>query len=171
MSPIDIIIAIPLVFFLFKGWKRGAINEVFTLAGIIVGARLAARLATAAAGWLHIDGKGAVLAGFLIVFAAAVVGAYFLGKAVEGFLKLVKANWLNRLVGALGGLACGLCILAVLLNFILFIDSEHHLITPEAQAKSVLYKPTYALGNHLTTKLHEFIDTHKAHHADVDNEQ
>ena len=147
MSPIDIILAIPLLFFLFKGWKRGAINEISTLAGIIVGARLAARLATVAAEWLHIDGKGAVLAGFLVVFAAAVVGAYFLGKAVEGFLKLVKANWLNHLLGAVAGLACGLCILSVLLNFVLFIDSEQHIVTPEAQSKSVLYKPTSTLGN------------------------
>ena len=161
MSPIDIILAIPLLFFLFKGWKRGAVNEIFTLAGIIVGARLAARLATAAAAWMHIDGKGAVLAGFLVVFAAAVVGAYFLGKAVEGFLKLVKANWLNHTLGALGGLACGLCILSVLLNFILFIDNEHHLITPEAQAKSVLYKPTYTVGNHLTAKVNDFIEKKK----------
>ena len=161
MSPIDIIIALPLLFFLFKGWKRGAVNEIFTLAGIIVGCRLAARLATEAAAWLHIDGQGAVLAGFLLVFAAAVVGAYFLGKAVEGFLKLVKANWLNHLLGALVGVACGLCILSVLLNFILFIDSERHLVTPEAQAKSVLYKPVYTLGNHLTARIHDFIETKK----------
>ena len=161
MSPIDIIIAIPLLVFLFKGWRRGAVNEIFTLAGIIVGARLAARLATAAAAWLHIDGKGAVLAGFLVVFSAAVVGAYFLGKAVEGFLKLVKANWLNHTLGALGGLACGLCILSVLLNFILFIDNEHHLITPEIQSKSILFKPTYTVGNHLTAKVHDFIEKKK----------
>ena len=161
MSPIDIIIAIPLLFFLFKGWKRGAINEIATLAGIIVGAKLAARLATAAAEWMHIDGKGAVLAGFLVVFAAAVVGAYFLGKAVEGFLKLAKANWLNHLLGALGGLACGLCILSVLLNFVLFIDNEHNLVTPEAQAKSVLYKPAYTLGDQLTARIHAFIEERK----------
>ena len=161
MSPLDIIIAVPLFFFLFKGWKRGAVNEIFTLAGIIVGARLAARLATQAAEWLHVDGKGAVLAGFLVVFAAAVVGAYILGKAIEGFLKLVKADWLNHLLGALGGVACGLCILSVLLNFILFIDNEQHLITPEVQTQSVLYKPTYTLGNHLTAKVHEFLSTSK----------
>lgn len=169
MSPLDIIIAIPLLFFLFKGWKRGAVNEIFTLAGIIIGARLAARLATAAAEWLHLDGKGAMLAGFLIVFAATVVGAYFLGKAVEGFLKLVKANWLNHILGALAGLACGLCILSVLLNFVLFVDSEHHLVTPEVQAMSTLYKPTYTLGNHLTARIHDFINTHKPNHAGTED--
>ena len=162
MSPLDIIIAIPLVFFVFKGWKRGAVREISTLAGIIVGCRLAARLSTAAAEWLHIHGSGAVLAGFLVVFAAAVAGAYLLGRAVEGFLKLVKANWLNHLLGALGGLACGLCILSVLLNFILFIDDGHHLVTTETQTQSVLFRPTYTLGNHLTEHLHTFINTHKS---------
>lgn len=169
MSPLDIIIALPLCFFLFKGWKRGAVREISTLAGIIVGCRLAARLATAAAAWLHVEGTGAVLAGFLVVFAATVAGAYILGRAVEGFLKLVKANWLNHFLGALGGMACGLCILAVLLNFVLFIDNEHHLVTPETQAKSVLYKPTYTIGNSLTARLHSFVNHHKAHNADPDN--
>ena len=161
MSPLDIIIALPLLFFAFKGWRRGAVKEITTLAGIVVGCRLAARLATAAAQWLHIEGNGAVLAGFLVIFAAAIVAAYILGRAVEGFLKLVKADGINHLLGALGGLACGLCILSVLLNFILFVDNEHHLITPEAQAKSVLYRPTYTLGNHLTARIHTFIENRK----------
>ena len=157
MTALDIIIAIPLIWFIYRGWKRGAIHQIATLAGIIIGCRLAAHLAVAAAEWLHIDGKGAVLAGFLIVFAAAVAGAYFLGKAVEGFIKLVKVDWLNHILGGIGGLAIGLCILSVLLNFILFVDAKHDLITPETQKKSILYEPTYSIGNTLTATIHQKI--------------
>ena len=48
-------------------------------------------------------------------------------------------------------------IAAVLLNFILFVDAKHDLITPETQKKSILYEPTYSIGNTLTATIHQKI--------------
>ena len=102
---------------------------------------------------LGLEGEGSLLIAFFITFLGVVVGSYFLGKAIEGFIKMVKADALNRILGALVGMAKCLCVLSVLLNFVLLIDLNHIIITPKLQEESKLYKPTYTIGNKLTATL------------------
>lgn len=157
MNALDIILAIPLCIFIFKGWKRGIIFELAALIGIIVGCWAAGHLSTAVADALNLQGDGAVLAAFFITFMGVLFGAYFLGKAVEGVVKLVKINFLNKFLGAILGMLKCLCVLSVLLNFVLLVDANHDIITPKTQNESVLYKPTYRVGNRLTNTLVKYV--------------
>ena len=153
MNVLDIILAIPLCFFIYKGWKRGLIFELAALVGIIVGCWAAIHFSSWVADLLGLEGEGSLLIAFFITFIGVVVGSYFLGKAVEGFIKMVKANALNKILGALVGMVKCLCVLSILLNFILLVDYNHIIITPKVQQESKLYKPTYTIGNKLTTTL------------------
>ena len=157
MNFLDIILAIPLCIFIFKGWKRGLIYELAALAGIIIGCWAAVHLSTWVADVIGLKGDGTVLIAFFITFMAAVVGAHFLGRLIEGIVKLVKVNALNKILGAAVGMVKCLCVLSVLLNFILLVDSHEKLITPKAKSESVLYKPTYNIGNKLTTSLTNYV--------------
>ena len=85
------------------------------------------------------------------------MGAYFLGKMVEGLVKMVKAQFLNKLLGSLAGMLKCLLVISILLNFILLIDHNHVIITPKAQEESVLYKPTYKIGNKLSASLKTYL--------------
>ena len=153
MNVLDIILAIPLCYFIYKGWRRGLIFELAALAGIIVGCWAAIHFSSWVADQLQLEGDSALLIAFFITFIGVVVGSYFLGKAIEGFIKMVKANALNKLLGALLGMAKCLCVLSVLLNFVLLVDYNHIIITPKVQEESRLYKPTYKIGNKLTATL------------------
>lgn len=157
MNILDILLAIPLGYFIFKGWRRGLIYELAALAGIIIGCWAATHLSTAVAETLSLKGEGAVLVAFFITFVGAIVLANFLGKALEKIVKLVKVNFLNKLMGALLGMVKCLCVLSVLLNFILLIDRQQVIITPKVQEESILYAPTYKVGNKLTTNLRDYI--------------
>jgi len=159
MNFLDIIIAIPLCYFIYKGWRRGLIFEVAALAGILIGCYAAVHFSTWVAEALELDGDGAILTAFFITFMAAVVGAFFLGKCIEGIIKMVKAHTLNRILGALCGMAKCLCILSVLLNFIMLVDKGQILITPKAKESSVLFKPSYRVGNKLTAHLKSHLDS------------
>ena len=99
MNFLDILIAIPLCFFIYKGWRRGLIFEITSLAGIIVGVWACVHFSTWVAETLNIQGDTGVLIAFFITFAAVVALAYFLGKAIEGIFKMVKLNFLNKLFG------------------------------------------------------------------------
>ncbi|MBO4599526.1 MAG: CvpA family protein [Bacteroidales bacterium] len=166
MNVLDIILAIPLCYFIYKGWKRGLIFELAALAGIIVGCWAAIHFSTWVAELLHLEGEGSVLIAFFITFIGVVVGSYFLGKAIEGIIKMVKANALNKILGALVGMAKCLCVLSVLLNFILLIDYNHIIITPKVQQESKLYKPTYVLGNKLTSTLKTYLTELRTQHEE-----
>lgn len=153
MNVLDIILAIPLCYFIYKGWRRGLIFELAALAGIIVGCWAAIHFSSWVADQLQLEGDSALLIAFFITFIGVVVGSYFLGKAIEGFIKMVKANALNKILGALLGMAKCLCVLSVLLNFVLLVDYNHIIITPKVQEESRLYKSTYKIGNKLTATL------------------
>ena len=167
MNILDIILAIPLCYFIYKGWRRGLIFELAALAGIIIGCWAAIHFSSWVADLLHLEGEGSLLIAFFITFIGVVVGSYFLGKAVEGFIKMVKANALNKILGALVGMAKCLCVLSVLLNFVLLVDYNHIIITPKLQQESILYKPTYTIGNKLTATLKTQIHELRARHENA----
>ena len=157
MTFLDILIAIPLCYFIYKGWRRGIIFEVATLLGILAGIWAAVHLSTWVAEALSLEGEGSVLTAFFITFMGVIVLAYFLGKVVEGLFKMVKAEFLNKLLGSVVGMLKCLVVISILLNFILLIDRNHVLITPKLQEESILYKPTYTIGNKLSQTLKTYI--------------
>lgn len=157
MNFLDILLAIPLCYFIYKGWRRGLVFEIATLVGIIVGIWACIHFSTWVAEALNIKGEGAVLVAFFITFAAVMVGAFFLGKTIEGMFKMVKLGAINKLLGAAFGMIKCLCVLSVLLNFVLLVDQEQMLMTPKVKEESVLFGPTHTVGNKLTAKLQDFV--------------
>lgn len=161
MNILDILLAIPLLFLIFMGWKKGLVREIATLAGVLVGVWASTHLSQLVAPLLGLKGESAVLIAFIVTFLVALVLTYLLGRCVEGLMKAAKLSILNRLAGALLGAAEALCVLAVLLNFLVMIDSNEAILKKEVKEKSVLYKPVYTTGNQLTTQLKTYIDEHK----------
>ena len=161
MNILDILLAIPLLFLIFMGWKKGLVREIATLAGVLVGVWASTHLSQLVAPLLGLEGESAVLIAFIVTFLVALVLTYLLGRCVEGLMKAAKLSILNRLAGALLGAAEALCVLAVLLNFLVMVDSNEAILKKEVKEKSVLYKPVYTTGNQLTTQLKTYIDEHK----------
>lgn len=161
MTILDILLAVPLLFLVFMGWKKGVVRELATLTGVLVGVWAAIHLSQRVAPLLGIDGESATLISFIVTFLVALVLAYLLGHCVEGLIKMAKLSLLNRLTGALLGAVKALCILAVLLNFLVMVDGNEMILKPETKTKSVLYQPVYTTGNWLTSQLKTYIDEHK----------
>ena len=161
MNIFDLILAIPLGFLIWKGFRRGAIFEVTSLVGVAVGIFLGYRLCRQAMGWLGLTGDTALLIAFFVVFVAVVVLAVMLGKLIEGVIKLVKVGFLNNLLGALFGLLKGTCILSVLLFYVTVIDRREVLLTAETKQESLLYRPVTRTGDKLIGGLKTYVVTHR----------
>jgi len=167
MPLLDILLALPLLYLVFVGWKRGLVREVATLVGVLAGIWAAVHLSQQVAPLLGLDGESSTLMAFLVTFIAALVLSYLLGKAVEGLMKAAKLSLLNRLLGALTGAAKALVVLSVLLNFVVMVDGKEMILKPETKEKSLLYKPVYTTGNQLTSHLKEYIAEHKEEWKEV----
>ena len=161
MTLFDIVLALPLCFLIFTGWRKGLVREIATLGGVLLGVWASTHLSQSVAPLLGLDGENAVLVAFIVTFVAALVLTYLLGRCVEGLMKAAKMSVVNRMAGALLGAVKALCVLAVLLNVVVLIDKDESILKPDTKEKSILYRPVYDTGNKLTAQLKEFIDGHK----------
>lgn len=153
MNLLDIFIAIPLIFFIYKGWKRGLIFELAMLCGIIIGGWAATHLSQGVANLLNLEGESALLIAFFIIFVGVIFLAFFLSKAIEGIIKIVKVGKVNNILGAAFGMLKCLCIISILLNFIILIDRNEIILTHNAKNESAFFEPTYKVGNKITSHL------------------
>ena len=161
MNILDIILGIPMLWLVYRGWRRGLVREVATLVGVLVGIWAATHLS----GWVcelfGLKGENAVLIAFFIAFVGALVLAYLLGLAVEKLMKKAHVGLLNHIAGSALGLVKALCILAVLLNSVVMLDKHEKLVTPKLKEESVFYRPVWNTGNRLTATMKQFIADHK----------
>lgn len=157
MNFLDLLIAVPLGYLIYKGYKRGLIFTVSDLAGVVVGCILAVRLSNWFASLVGLKGEGALIISFFVIFVAVIVLSKLLAKAVEGMVKLVHAGMLNNLAGALLGLLKGLCIVGVLLYLVTLADFHEKVLTRNTKESSVLYQPVVRTGGKLTGKMSQFV--------------
>ena len=161
MNVLDIVLAIPMAWLVYKGWRRGLVREITTLLGVLAGIWAATHLSEWICETLDLEGESAIIIAFFIAFVGALVLAYLLGRMIEKMMKAAKIGLANHIGGATLGLVKALCILAVLLNNIVMLDKNERLITSKTKEESILYKPVWHTGNKLTAKLKDFIEEHK----------
>ena len=170
MNFLDLILAIPLGWLIFKGYRRGLIFEVASLAGIALGSFFAVRFARWFSEWVGFSGQNAFLISFFILFVAVVLLSMALGKLVERFVKLVHVGFLNNLAGAVLGLLKGLCILGVLVYFVAVIDLKERVLTRDTKQSSLLYQPVERMGNRLVGMAGVYLSQRRSLHDQQESE-
>ncbi len=150
MSTLDIILAIFLFYFAFKGFTNGFIISVATLAGLVIGFYAASHFSEFTANWLQHDmglkSSNIRLIAYIVTFVIVVVLIYLLGRFMTGVVKTVGLGIVNRLAGALLGIAKGLLIASFLFLLFARIDPNESLFTTEHKKGSVLYKPVSVIA-------------------------
>jgi membrane protein required for colicin V production len=150
MSTLDIILALFLFYFAYKGFSNGFIISIATLAGLILGFYAASHFSEFTANWLQHDmglkSSNIKLIAYIVTFVIVVVLIFLLGRFMTGVVKTVGLGIVNRLAGAVFGIAKGLLIASFL--FLLFsrIDPNESLFTSAQKKGSVLYKPVAAVA-------------------------
>ena len=160
MNILDILLFIPIGWLVFLGWKKGVIREAATLAGIVAGIWAAVHLSKLVASLMNLTGDSAILAAFFITFVGALVLTYLLGRGIERLVKSAHLSLANKIAGAALGMLKALCVLAVLLNGVVMLDTKEEIISPDTKDSSLLYKPVYTTGNKLTAQIKTYIAEH-----------
>ncbi|WP_109485359.1 CvpA family protein [Occallatibacter savannae] len=111
LTPVDWIIVVILASSVLVGLARGFFRSVFSLAGLIIGVALASwnywRIAAFVKRFIHsVELADAI--GFITIAAAVLIVAAILGSLLAKFFQKVGLGCLDRLAGALFGLAQGL---------------------------------------------------------------
>lgn len=135
----DLCLAIIWLFFSLRGYMRGLVKEVGSLAAIVMGFYCAGTYHKALAPHLseYISGNYASTAAYLIIFTVALVTVWFVALAVSGMVKVTMTQWADRFFGGGFGLIKGVILTAVFLFLI-------HLASPN---------PDFLKGSHLVPVL------------------
>lgn len=120
MNLVDAIILIILICFALKGLMRGLVNEVSSLAGLIIGGWAAyiyyPDVAVLIQNWLHLSKLiSSFLAFMLLLFLIGFI-AHIIGNIVTAALRVVMLGTLNRLGGIVIGAVEGALILCLLFS-------------------------------------------------------
>jgi membrane protein required for colicin V production len=134
MNWLDVVLAIVFILSIIVSVRQGLIKEATSLIGLIVALLIASRLYRAASEALSDKvGSGPLLAtaSFILVFLIVYLGVLLLGHILSKSLKILKMQWLDRLLGSVFGAARGVLMLVFILITLL-------LILPSSSPSSIL---------------------------------
>jgi len=160
MSKVDIILAIPLLWGAFIGFKKGLILELASLVGLILGIYGALKFSDYTAQqlgeYVEISIEWIGLISFLLTFLLIVFGVFILAKMLDKALKLIALGLVNRLLGLLFGLLKYALITSVLFYFFNNLNNQFHFVTETSLEGSILIEPIQALVKPFSALLDNF---------------
>ena len=155
MNYLDIVIAIPLLYGLIKGFTNGLIKEITGLLGLIIGVYVALNLSS----YLHPKFEE-VLGGyeqfipiisFATLFIVSVLMIKILGYIIDKLTKALALGFVSRILGAIFGFLK----VVVIFSFLLAIVSDYDLIDKNTQDESVLLKPIQEVSELITPEINK----------------
>lgn len=147
---LDIILAVPLIFFGYHGYRKGFIIEATSLAAFILGLFFAFYFSNFTAGILKeyftIQTKYMAAIAFVVTFVVVLLIVLLVGKIVEKFIDILLLGFLNKLAGGVFGVLKGALFLSIIIFVINYFDASHSIIKQKAKDNSVLYKPIESIA-------------------------
>jgi membrane protein required for colicin V production len=145
MNYLDIIFCIPLLWGFWKGFQKGLIIEIATLAALLLavwgGIKFSDYMAGVISSNFEVSEKYLPVVAFGVTFLLIVVAVYAIGKLVERFVDLVAMKMVNKVAGGAFGMAKFGVILSVLLVIVNSYDEKAGFISQELKDGSLLYAP------------------------------
>ena len=158
---LDIVLAIPMAWFVYKGFRKGLIFELSSLIGLVVGIYCSIKFSKYVSTLIGIEAEYSILVAFFITFIAVYLLSLFLGKCIEGLMKMMKMGIMNNILGSVFGLLKCVCMLSVVMYYVVLIDFDKIIITDKTREQSLFYQPIERTGNLLIGTLKDYVQEAK----------
>ena len=150
MNYLDIIFLVPMLFALYRGFRKGIIHMIASLAALVLGIIGAIKLRPLFASLLDslfdISPDYMNVIAFSVAFISIVLAVHLVAFVVEKLIKAVALSLVNRLLG----MGFGLLVTAFVISMILWpvnqVNEEKQIIKPERIENYLLYKPLSAIA-------------------------
>ncbi|MBN1133274.1 MAG: CvpA family protein [Bacteroidales bacterium] len=145
MNVLDIILIVPLLFALYRGFKKGLVYMAASLLALILGILGAMRFRTVVGSlldsWFNIAAEHLNVIAFAVTFILIVMIVHLAAFLVDKLIKAVALSFLNRLLGMLFGVLVTAFVLSMLLWPVNTINQEREIIKQERIEGSLLWEP------------------------------
>lgn len=143
MGVLDIVFIIPIVWLAYKGFTKGLIIELATLAALILGIYISLHFSYITANFLkdHFDMSQKYLGilSFILTFILVVIALNLIGKLLEKVIDLVALSFLNKSFGGFFGVLKAAIFLSFIIYFINKFDKNRYLFSESLTSESALY--------------------------------
>ena len=145
MNYIDIVICIPLVWGLYKGFTKGLIIEAASLVafglGVWGGIHFSDFVATKIKHWFHWQSPYLPIVSFAITFLGIIIIVYFIARLVQKMAKGMALGGINKILGAVFGALKFAMVISVVIFIMNALEKSYPLISFKTKEESLLYKP------------------------------
>ncbi len=145
MNLLDFLILLPVVWLCIRGFGKGLIIELATLAGLALGILAAYYFADDVQDlmkdYFSFSEQTTRIIAYILIFLLVWLVVFLVGKIVEKSVDLVAMGWLNKLLGAIVGIAKGIVLVCIVLFLIEKFDPSNKVIKPDVKQKSMFYQP------------------------------
>ena len=150
---IDIIIVLAMVWFGYKGIKRGLILEVFSIIALLVGGWGAIYLSNITGKLIGAESEIMHLISLAITFFICNLVVFLIGKLFKVSISFVISDFVDKALGFVFGVFKILFLAGIVFYYIVSVDVNPNVLTANAKEKLLLYKPAYVTANFLLPKI------------------
>ena len=145
MNVLDIILIVPLLFAVYRGFKKGLIYMAASLLALILGIFGAIKFRPVVGkmldSWFNISPDHLNVIAFAVAFLLIVFIVHTAAFFADKLIKAVALGFLNRLLGIMFGLIVTTFILSMLLWPINTVNEEREFVKKERIEGSLLWRP------------------------------
>lgn len=139
----DYVILIAVVAAAIYGAIKGFVAQIVSILSLILGVWCACKfseyIAKYVKEWFTVGDSVIYIISFVIILIVVILIGHFIGKGIEGVVKLSMLGWLNRLLGFIFAAIKTMIILAVIAYVINYINGMWHIIPQAKLNASPLY--------------------------------
>ncbi len=158
MKVLDIIILIAVIWFAFKGLRKGFIDGVFSILALIIGGWATVRFTDYTCGFFHWNSETKWLLAAGITFIAVFVAVLIIGKICKSIFNFVLPEFFDRLLGLILGGGKVLLFFGILFYLIVNIDNNEKILTSENKKASFFYTPSITVAEFLLPQFKKIKD-------------
>ena len=150
MNLLDIILLILLIPGVIRGISKGFLEQVVSLAGIVLSVYMAYHFSEPVCTWLaqYITVSDTVLhvIGFAVMLVGVLIIVMFFAKLLTKVADMASLGWINKVLGFVFSLAVSALILSILIILFDTINTKFELVKSPVLTDSVLYGHLKDLG-------------------------
>ena len=149
MNWFDIIVAIPLVWAVWRGFSNGLVRQLLAIVALIGGVWVAWRWGATTGEALGMGEQWAEVGGFVVVLIAVMIVIALVGHFARSLFNFVGLGALDNIGGVLFSVAKVWVVVSVVLHWLVALPVTRSVITEGVVVKSALYAPLEATADAL----------------------
>lgn len=143
MGILDIIFIIPIIWLAYKGFSKGLIIELTTLAALILGIYASLHFSYLTANFLkehfEMNQKYIGILSFILTFILVVIALNIIGKLLEKVVDMVSLSFLNKSFGGFFGVLKAVIFLSFIIYFINKFDKNRFIFNESLTNESAMF--------------------------------